>query len=252
MPAGSAPRSVAEHNGLVYVLGTAPASVTGFRLTHAGLAPIERSEQALSSPNADPAQVGSNADGSALIVTELATNSIIALPVGADGLLGPGRAVPSSGPTPYCFALTNSGTLVVTEAFGAEKGAAAASTYAVDGATITALTKSAGNGRSEICWAVVAPGGRFALTTNFADGAVSRWQIGGDGILTLDDATAGVAVDGMPGLRDLGLTSDGKNLYAIDSDSGKIHGWEVAADGTLSAIGSWDGLPPTVAGLAAR
>jgi hypothetical protein len=33
----------------------------------------------------------------------------------------------SQGPTPYGFALTSGGTLVVTEAFRAEKGAAAAS-----------------------------------------------------------------------------------------------------------------------------
>src|SRR3712207_7574178 len=43
------------------------------------------------------------------------------------------------------------------------------------------------NGRSEICWAVVTPDDRFAFTTNFADGAVSRFAIAADGSLSLEE-----------------------------------------------------------------
>ncbi len=93
---------------------------------------------------------------------------------------------------------------------------------------------------------------RFALTTNFADGAVSRYAIGADGSLTLEDATAALTEDGRPGLRDEDLTADGRFLYAIDADSGSIFGWEVGDAGSLSPIGSWAGLPLTVAGVAAR
>ena len=92
---------------------------------------------------------------------------------------------------------------------------------------------------------------RYAFTTNFADGAVSRYAIADDGTLTLEDATAGIAVDGQTGLRDEDLSSDGRFLYAIDADSQRVFGWAVDADGSLSPIGSWDGLPATVAGLAA-
>ena len=80
----------------------------------------------------------------------------------------------------------------MTEAFGAEKGAAAASSYRVDGDAIAPGTASIGNGRSEICWAVISNDGRYAFTTNFADGAVSRYAIGVDGSLTLEDAVAGL------------------------------------------------------------
>jgi 6-phosphogluconolactonase (cycloisomerase 2 family) len=121
----------------------------------------------------------------------------------------------------------------------------------VDGSRITQVTRSVGNGRSEICWAVVAQDGRHAFTTNFADGAVSRYAIGADGSLSLEDAAAGLSVDGRPGLRDVALTSDGRYLYALDADAGVIFGWAVGAGGTLAPLGSWDGLPPTVAGLAA-
>jgi 6-phosphogluconolactonase len=140
---------------------------------------------------------------------------------------------------------------VVTEAFGAEKGAAAASSYAIVEGSLVVRSSSVGNGRSEICWAVITPDDRFAFTTNFADGAVARFAIAADGSLSLEDARAGIAVDGMPGLRDEDLSSDGRFLYAIDADGGRIYGWSVDAEGALERVGSWGGVPATVAGLAA-
>lgn len=139
----------------------------------------------------------------------------------------------------------------MTEAFRAEKGAAAASSYRVDGDTITPASASVGNGRSEICWAVISDDGRYAFTTNFADGAVSRYAIDMDGGLTLEDA-AGITEDGRPGLRYEDLSDDGRFLYAIDADQGQIVGWAVDGRGQLSMLGAWDGVPATVAGLAAR
>ncbi len=252
-PSGPVPKSVAEHGGLVYVLNTGAGTVTGFRLGEGGLKPIAGGERSLSAPDADGAQVGFTPDGSAVVVTERGANSIVTYPVGDDGTLGELHLVASSGPTPYGFAITTGGTLVVTEAFGAQKGAAAASSYTVDGTAVTAVTASVGNGRSEICWAVVTGDGRHAFTTNFADGAVSRYGIGPDGSLTLEDATAGITVDGRVGLRDLGLTADGRFLYAVDADSGSVYGWAVDGEGSLTPAGSTaaGGLPATVAGLAA-
>jgi 6-phosphogluconolactonase len=121
----------------------------------------------------------------------------------------------------------------------------------VDG-SLAPRTASVGNGRSEICWAVVTPDDRFAFTTNFADGAVSCFAIGVDGSLSLEDATAGIAVDGMTGLRDEDLSRDGRFLYVIDADGGRLYGWSVGGGGELEPVGSWSGLPATVAGLAAN
>jgi hypothetical protein len=91
-----------------------------------------------------------------------------------------------------------------------------------------------------------------AFTTNFADGAVSRYGVGPDGTIELEDAAAGTTVEGRPGLRDEDLTPDGHYLYAVDADAQRVFGWAVGADGALEPLGSWDGLPATVAGLAAR
>lgn len=249
---GSAPKSVGERDGLVYVLNTGKPSVTGFRLTDMGLEPIVGAEHMLSAANAEGAQVGISPDGSTLVVTERATDSIITFPVGMNGRLGEMKITPSSGPTPYGFAFTSGGILVVTEAFGARKGEAAASSYILRDGSPAAVTRSLANGRSEICWAVVTPDDRYAFTTNFADGAVSRYAIGMDGSIKLEDATAGLTEDGRPGLRDEDLSADGRFLYAIDADQGSIVGWNVGEGGSLTPIGSWAGLPTTTAGLAVR
>jgi 6-phosphogluconolactonase (cycloisomerase 2 family) len=247
---GRAPKSVAEHAGLVYVLNTDGPSIVGFRLLDGRLEPLPDATRTLAT-GADPAQIGFTPDGSALVVTERGTNSIAVYPVDDGGRLGEPQVQATSGPTPYGFAFAGSGTLVVTEAFGAEVGRAAASSYVVRGESIRPVSRSVGNGRSEICWAVITGDGRFAFTTNFADGAVSRYAIGEDGTLTLEDATAGVAVEEQAGLRDEDLTGDGRNLYAIDAASRRVFGWAVETNGSLSPIGSWNGIPATVAGLAA-
>jgi 6-phosphogluconolactonase (cycloisomerase 2 family) len=247
---GPAPKSITEHGGIVYVLNTGSPSVVGFRIADGRLDQIAGSERMLAM-NADPAQVGFSPDGATLVVTERGTDSITSFTVGEDGLLGDPVSQTSSGPTPYGFAFTSGGSLIVTEAFRAEKGAAAASSYTIRDGAVTPVTASVGNGRSEICWAVVTGDDRYAFTTNFADGAVSRYAIAGDGGLTLEDAVAGAAVEGMTGLRDEDITIDGRFLYAIDADAGRLFGWAVGDGGTLSPVGSWEGVPASGAGLAA-
>jgi 6-phosphogluconolactonase len=249
---GATPRSVAEYGGLVVVLNTGEEpGLASFRLDDEGIEPVAGGEQALSASDADPAQVAFSPDGSMVVVTQRGTDSIVTYAVAPEGTFGTSREIASEGPTPYGFAITSGGTLVVSEAFGAQKGAAAASSYALVDGTLEPRTSSVGNGRSEICWAVVTPDDRFAFTTNYADGAVSRFAIASDGSLSLEDATAGISVEGKPGLRDEDLSGDGRFLYVIDADGGRIYGWSVDAEGSLEPVGSWEGVPATVAGLAA-
>ena len=241
---GAAPKSVTEHDGLVYVLNTGDGSLFGFRLSGEEVGRQQLPE------GADPAQAGFTPDGSALVVTDRAANALFVYPVDRDGRLGDPETTPSAGPTPYGFTFADRHTLVVTEAFGAAKGKAAASSYRLGDHGAASVTESVGNGRSEICWAVASPDGRYVFTTNFADGAVSRYSVTPDGELVLEDAVAATAVDGEPGLRDEDLSADGRFLYAVDADGGRVFGWGVN-DGQLEPLGSWNGLPATVAGIAA-
>jgi 6-phosphogluconolactonase len=184
-------------------------------------------------------------------VTERGADRILTCPVEASGTLGDPMIQSSSGMTPYGFGHTPAGVLVVTEAFGGEPGRSAVSSYAVRDSSLTPISRSVGNGRTALCWAVVTSDGRYAFGANFGDGAVSRYDIALDGALTLGEPAAGVVVDGSSGPRDLDLSGDGRFLYIIDADSQQIVGWSVDPAGHPTRIGSWPGLPSTVAGIAA-
>ena len=250
-PAGASPRSVAVHGSLVYVLGT--AGLTGLRLAADGtLASIDGSTRALSSAEADGAQIAFTPNGRTVVVTERVTDRISTYAVDEDGLLDGPIAHPSSGATPYGFDFGADGVLVVTEAFGGQSGAAAASSYRLNGAPgLVPVSASVQNTRSEVCWAAVSKDGRFAYVTNFGDSTISSYRIGGDGSIDLLDAVAASTRLGEKGIRDEALSADGRFLFALDADSQRIHSWTVASDGGLVPAGTADGLPATVAGLAA-
>jgi 6-phosphogluconolactonase len=129
---GATPRSVAERDGLVVVLNTGEPGLAAFRLHAEGIVQMEGGDQELAARDADPAQVAFSPDGSMVVITERGTDSIVTYEVTPDGTFGASSEIASEGPTPYGFAFTSGGTLIVTEAFGAEKGAAAASPYAIE------------------------------------------------------------------------------------------------------------------------
>jgi 6-phosphogluconolactonase len=93
--------------------------------------------------------------------------------------------------------------------------------------------------------------GQFAYVTNFGDGTISSYEIGDRGALQLRRPVAGSTRLGEKGIRDEAISRDGRYLYAVDPDAQKIYGWAIAGDGQLEPIGDIDGVPTTVAGLAA-
>jgi 6-phosphogluconolactonase len=254
---GSAPTSVGVHGDTVYVLNTggdeaAPPNITGFKLVDGALRPLTDSTRPLSADDADPAQISFSPDGRTLVVTERGTNSISSYAVDEQGYAEGPTTIKSTGATPYGFDFTPKGVLVVTEAFGGEIGAAAASTYTVAGrGRLGPVSASVADTRSEVCWAAVTKDGRHAYVTNFGDGTISSYGIGTDGTLELVESIAGSTRLGEKGIRDEALSSDGRYLYALDADAQKVFGWSVIAGGKLEPLGEADGLPETVAGLAA-
>jgi 6-phosphogluconolactonase len=251
------PTSVTAHQALLYVLSTggqgAPACLHGFTLGDDGrLTPLDGSRRQLSRPDADPAQVGFSPDGGTLVVTERATDRISSYVVGQDGRAEGPTVLASSGATPYGFDFTRSGVLVVTEAAGGKLGAASASTYALtEPGSLSLVSGSVGDTRSEVCWAAVSPDGRHVYVTNFGDGTVSSYTIAADGRLELLQPVAGTTVEGQKGVRDEAISRDGRYLYALHTDVRQLFGWQVQQDGSLTPVGAFGDLPTTVAGLAA-
>jgi 6-phosphogluconolactonase len=249
---GGKPTSVAVSGALVYVLNNGTPNISGFNLTDGKLAALEGSARPLSGADADPAQISFTPGGGALIATERGTNSISSYVVDQRGYAQGPTTIKSSGQTPYGFGLTKDGSLIVSEAFGGSAGAAAASSYAVSGTgELTMVSGSVGDTRSEVCWVALTKDDRFAYVTNFGDGTVSCYEITGDGGLELRDPVAGSTGQGEKGLRDEAISGDGRYLYAIDADAQKLFGWAVGQGGHLAPAGAFNGLPDTVAGLAA-
>jgi 6-phosphogluconolactonase (cycloisomerase 2 family) len=248
----SGPTSVAISGALVYVLNNGAPSISGFNLVDGKLTALADSTRSLSRNDADPAQIAFTADGKALIATERGTNSISSYAIDERGYAEGPTTIKSSGQTPYGFGFTADGALIVTEAFGGAIGAAAASSYAVNGAgELSLISGSVGDTNSEVCWAAVTNDGRFAFVTNFGSGTVSSYEIAADGSLTLRDPVAGATRNGEKGVRDEALSNDGQYLYAIDADAQKVFGWSVGQSGQLTPVGDFEGVPDTVAGLAA-
>jgi 6-phosphogluconolactonase len=249
---GSTPTSIAVRGELVYVLNNGSASIDGFAIADKGLEPLPDSKRPLSEEGADGAQIAFSPDGTTLVVTERGTNSISAYAIDERGYADGPTTIPSAGQTPYGFDFTEGCALIVTEAFGGDIGKAAASSYAVAApGKLKPVSGSVGDTRSEVCWAAVTKDGRFVFVTNFGDGTISSYGIGRDGEIELAEAVAASTRLGEAGVRDEAISSNGRFLYALDADAQKVHGWNVGTDGRLAEIGAFEGVPPTVAGLAA-
>lgn len=248
---GSNPTSIAVRGGIVYALNNGSPNISGFALADGALTPIEGSTRPLSGGDADPAQISFSPDGKTLVVTERGTNSISSYTIDGRGYAEGPETIPSSGATPYGFDFAD-GSVIVTEAFGGETGKAAASSYALGApGRLTPVSASVADTRSEVCWAAATKDGRFVYVTNFGDGTISSYAVRADGSLELIEPIAGSTHIGEPGVRDEAITGDGRFLYAIDADHQRVFGWIVGDDGGLTPVGEFEGVPETVAGLAA-
>ena len=224
---GSAPTSIDEDHGRVYVLNSAGTpNVTAFRA--GALEPIGSRDL----PGAlGAAQVSVAPDGSALVVSERLSNRLETLPLDPAGRPGAPVVTPSSGAVPFGFAFGHRDDLVVSEA-----GASTVSSYRLAGG-LDLVTGSLPVGFGAACWVAVSPNGTLAYTGN-ASGSISGFAIGQDGSLSPIGATPTAAP------RDLDFSRNGRFLYAV-SPSGRVTGYRVGSDGSLEQVTS----VPAAAGI---
>lgn len=251
---GARPISVTAVGGLVYVLNAGgTGNITGFRLSeHGRLSPVAHSTRPLSSSAAGAAQVEFSPDGDVLVVTEKATNTISTYVVVDDGLTDGPQPHPSVGKTPFGFAFSPRGTLVVSEAFGGAPGASALSSYDLsDDGQLEVVSASIGTTQTAACWVVITRDSRFAFTTNTGSNTISGYGLSPDGALTLLAANGVTGTTGA-GPIDMALGGNDHFLYALNSGDGTISAFRVHADGTLTSQAGAGGLPVSANGLAAR
>ncbi len=253
---GVRPTSLTVRKNRLYVLNAGdPGNITGFRLDHNGkLTPLANSTRFLSNNGVGaapaPAQVSFSPDGSVLIVTERATNLIDLYPVNQHGVAGNLTSYPSAGTTPFGFAFADDDTLVVSEAFGGAPNASAASSYTLANGQLQLVSASVPTGETAACWIIISKDGKLAYTTNTGSGSLSGYHVGNGGALTLFDGRAGDSGVGT-GPTDASKSRNGRLFYVLSPRTQTVVAFELKADGSLFALGSFGGLQANAAGIAA-
>jgi len=238
---GTTPISVAESDGLVYVLN-APGGgagsgnvVAGFRNIGGMLTPLADGVRALQNAS-QPAQVAFDNDGDALIVSEKAATQLVSYSVSRNGTLSTSfGTTPSPGAVPFGFGITGRNVVVVSEA-----ATSSASSYTIGGKSeplLRLVTPALSNGQVAACWVAVTPNGKFAYTANAGASNVSAYGIDRNGALTLLNAQAGFTSSN--GALDMAVTPDGKQLHVFASRTPQqIVSFTIAYDGSLAKIGT--------------
>lgn len=242
---GDLPISVTYHGGVLYVLNAGtPNTISALAVSrHARLTPLPGSTRPLSATSTNPAQVEFTPEGRALVVSEKGTNLLTSYAVDQHGVAGQPVSYASTGATPFGFAFTKRGDLVVSNA-----ASTGASSYAVGhGGAISAIS-TVPTGQAAACWTVVTRNGKVAYTTNTGAGNVSAYAVGRDGSLSLLAAVAGTT-GGSP--ADAAISGNGRFLYVRNGSQGALNAFRIAADGTLTPLADTSGLPAGFVGLAA-
>lgn len=248
---GTFPVSVTCNGNFVYVLNQlGTANISGFKMNDSGqLQPLSISTRDLAGGAlALPAQVSFTPDGKQLLVTEKGTNIIDIFQVRADGRTdGPGTEV-SSGRTPFGFAFSSSGSVVVAEVENRLPLKATASSYNVVNGGLEPVSATVPDNQSGACWVAVT--GSTAWVVNTGTAIISAYQVGTAGNLVLVNAGAAFTGDGTSPI-DVAATSDGKFLYVLKSATGEIAAFGI--DGTtLTALFTQSGLPLSIQGIVAQ
>jgi 6-phosphogluconolactonase len=83
---------------------------------------------------------------------------------------------------------------------------------------------------------------RYAHSVNAGNGTVSSYEVSPEGYLTLLEPAAAVTGSGSAP-TDPAFSSDGKFLYVRDGNLGVVYGYRVEADGSLTPVGTTEGVP---------
>lgn len=247
---GTRPISVAVSDRLLYVLNNGgTANITGFRVRHDGtLRALSYSTQPLSTAAPNASQVGFNRSERRLIVTEKATNNLLSFRLDEDGRPGPFEVTPSSGMTPFGFAVDRRGHVLVSEAFGGTPNASALSSYRLRRGRFQTISASVPTTETAACWVAFSGDGRYAYVTNTASNTISGYALSDRGELRL------LVADGISGTTGKGpvdlATRPGLDyMYSLNSADGSISAFRVNPDGSLVAGATTSGLPVGSNGL---
>jgi 6-phosphogluconolactonase len=250
---GMRPVSIAQHDGLVYVLNAGgDGNISGFRLSENGtLSPIYNSTKPLSSSAAGAAQISFVNNGKVLVITEKATNKIISYKVNEWGRPGTMHSITSANTTPFGFAVGKEGNIFVSEAAGGAAGASTVSSYHVsNNGSLSLINGPVGANQSAACWVVLTKNGKYAYATNTASNNISSFSINPwTGYFSVSEAIAAIT---QAGPIDAAVTGNSRFLYVLNGAANSIQAFAIGNNGSLSSVQTLSGLPAGANGLAAE
>lgn len=241
---GVRPTSLTVHGGTVVVLnaGGTP-NITAFQLDRQGNLTAMPGATAGVLGGA-PGQVQFDDHGELLVVSDRSTREFEVFRLDKDGALQRLYSAPSAGVTPFGFAFAHNDVMVVSEA-----GTGSASSYKLSDTAITPVSTVVTNAQRAACWVVVTNNGKFAYTANAGSQSISSYAVAPDGSINLIE---GVAANTPPATNptELALSRNSSLLYSLAT--GTISIFSVGSNGALISLGVVQGMPTTLAGLAAR
>lgn len=248
---GDQPVSVTTDHNLVYAVNAGDDSIFGlhFDPRSGTLTPLPDSYYPLSENGSAPAQISFNPGGTALVVTEKASNRITTFSLDQHGLPISSDSMTATGITPFGFAFGKRDRFFVSEANNGLPGGATVSSYEImrDG-TVGVIAGAVAVNQTAACWLVVTPNGRLAFTANTPAGTLSSFSIDASGHLSLLEEIA--AQEEAP--RDMAIANDGKSLFTLNGGDNSISVFKVSASGKLQKMQNIDGLPLGFTGLLVR
>jgi 6-phosphogluconolactonase (cycloisomerase 2 family) len=232
---GTFPVSITVHGSQLYVLNArGGGSIQGYLRLGGLLVKVPAWHRDLGfNPNpspeftSTPGQIAFTPDGSKLIVTTKGDGqSIEVFPVGL--LSGPSAkpvVTPDPGNVPFAIAFDQQRHLVIAEA-----GPSAVATFTVNrNATLSLITRTT-TGQAATCW--VTSTGDKLYASNAGSASVSGYT-DRNGPLT---ALGNTATDS--GTVDAAASANGHYLYVQTGGNGIVDEYTIAADGTLTSLGS--------------
>jgi 6-phosphogluconolactonase len=240
---GVNPISITMNDNVAYVVNAGDGTVSGFRIRHDRLELIDGSTQTL--PGSGAAQISFNSTSKRLVVTEKTTNTIDVLAVNRHGVAGAAESNPSTGPTPFGFAIDRRNHVIVSNAAGGAAGASSVSSYRFAGSTgLASVSPAVADTQTAACWIALSGDQKYAYTTNAASGSISSYRVGRNGSLQLLQAVAAT-----PGAGPNDMVEVDGSLFTLNSASHTISTDRIGADGSLAASGEVS-VPSGVVGLA--
>jgi 6-phosphogluconolactonase len=240
---GVNPVSVTVNDNIAYVVNAGDSTISGFRIRHDRLEPIDGSTQSLTGSGA--AQVSFDAEGKRLVVTEKATSTIDVFAVNRRGVASAAVPAASVGETPFGFAIDDRNHVIVSNAAAGAANASSVSSYRFTGRTgLEAVSSEVADSQTAACWIALSENQKYAYTTNAGSGSISSYRVGRHGSLELLQSVAAT-----PGMGPNEMVEADGSLFTLNTGSHTVTAHTISSDGSLTVDGEI-AVPAGVAGLA--